>query len=93
MRRIVPLSSLSNGRCFTLTEPLSEADEDDAAERVATAREIVVPEAAWRVTNVGADIEAENALGDTRNFPLTTKVVELPRQGYDRLAARVRGER
>lgn len=93
MRRIVLLSSLTSGRCFTLSEPPSDLDEDLDAERVTTAREIITPEAAWRVVGVGAAIEAENALGDSREFAPTTKVVELPRQGFDRLAARVRGER
>ncbi|MFO0744272.1 MAG: hypothetical protein U1F43_01170 [Myxococcota bacterium] len=45
------------------------------------------------MTGAGDAIEAENALGDVQTFTPATKVVELPRQGYDRLAARVRGER
>lgn len=94
MRRIVLLSTLSPGRCFTLTEPQPDLDEDDEGERVTTAREIIVPEAAWKVNTVtAAEVQAENALGDDKTFALTTKVVELPRQGFDRLSARVRGER
>jgi len=94
VRRIVLLSTLTAGRCFTLTEPLSDSDEDDEGERVSTAREIIVPEAAWKVTgSAEGEVQAENALGEDRAFPPATKVVELPRQGFDRLAARVRGER
>jgi len=94
VRRIVLLSTLTAGRCFTLTEPPSDRDEDDDAERVTAGREIIVPEAAWRV-NGAADgqVQAENALGEDGTFPATTKVVELPRQGFDRLVARVRGAR
>ena len=94
MRRIVLLSTLTPGRCFTLSEPMSIAEEDEGGERLSTAREVIVPESAWKIGDpTGGDIEAENALGDTRTFAPTTKVIELPRQGYDRLAARVRGER
>lgn len=94
MRRIVLLSTLTAGRCFTLTDPPSDLDEDDDGERVKTGREIVVPEAAWKVTgSADGEVQAENALGEERSFPVATKVVELPRQGFDRLAARVRGTR
>ena len=94
MRRIVLLSTLTPGRCFTLAETPPDVDEDMENDRLTTAREIIVPEAAWRMVSVEADgIQAESALGDERTFPPTLKVVELPRQGYDRLAARVRGVR
>ncbi len=93
MRRIVLLSSLTPGRCFTLVEPPSEFEEDEHAERVVGGRSILTPEVAWKILTIGADTaECENALGESGNFETPTKVVELPRQGWDRLAARVRGE-
>lgn len=93
MRRIVPLSTLSSGRCFTLVEPPSEFDEDDRGERVVGARSILTPEVAWKVVGMeGGTCEAENALGESGQFGTDTRVVELPRQGWDRLATRVRGQ-
>lgn len=93
MRRIVLLSTLTPGRCFTMDEPSSEFDEDDRGERVLGGRSILTPEVAWKIINIaGAEAEAENALGESRRFETGTRVVELPRQGWDRLATRVRGE-
>ncbi len=94
MRRIVLLSSLTPGRCFTLLESPSEFDEDDRGDRLKSARSILTPEVAWKINQAAApnEIEAENALGDVRKFETGTKVVELPRSGWDRLSARVRGE-
>ncbi|MBL8787898.1 MAG: hypothetical protein JNJ59_23580 [Deltaproteobacteria bacterium] len=92
MRRIVLLSSLSPGRCFTLVEPPAEFDEDDRAERVTGAQSILTPEVAWKINAIeGSDFDAESAIGETQHFVGSTRVVELPRQGWDRLAARVRG--
>lgn len=93
MRRIVLLSTLTPGRCFTLVEPPSEFDEDERGERVTGGRSILTPEVAWKITSLsGAEAEAENALGESQRFETGTRVVELPRQGWDRLATRVRGE-
>lgn len=93
MRRIVLLSTLTPGRCFTLVEPPSEFEEDEAAERVTAGRSILTPEVAWKILTIqGTQAETENALGETKSFETNQKVVELPRQGWDRLATRVRGE-
>ncbi len=93
MRRIVLLSTLTPGRCFTLVEPPSEFDEDDRGERVVGGRSILTPEVAWKVVSLEGDkCEAENALGEAGQFDPGTRVVELPRQGWDRLATRVRGQ-
>ena len=93
MRRIVLLSTLTPGRCFTLVEPPSEFEEDDRGERVVGGRSILTPEVAWKISSIeGTEAEAENALGEVRRFELAARVVELPRQGWDRLATRVRGE-
>lgn len=92
MRRIVLLSSLTVGRCFTVAEQPAEFDEDERAAGLGAMRSIIVPEEAWRVTAVvGDEAECENALADVKRFPVKTKVTEIPRQGWDRLAARVRG--
>jgi len=93
VRRIVLLSTLTPGRCFTLVEPPSEFDEDDHAERVVGGRSILTPEVAWKILTItGALAETENALGESKSFETSMRVVELPRQGWDRLATRVRGE-
>lgn len=93
MRRIVLLSTLTPGRCFTLVEPVADFDENDPADRLSAARSILTPEAAWKYLQViDGEVEAENALGDIRRFATSSKVSELPRQGWDRLSERIRGE-
>lgn len=93
MRRIVLLSSLTPGRCFTLTEPITEFDEDEPGDRLAASRGVLGPEAVWKYLQlVEGEIEAENALGEVSRFAGSKKVSELPRQGFDRLAERVRNE-
>jgi hypothetical protein len=75
-----------------LADPPADFDEDDRAERVTGAQSILTPEVAWKINAVvGSDFDAENALGEDRRFPGSTRVVELPRQGWERLSARVRG--
>lgn len=93
MRRIVLLSTLTPGRCFTLVEPPSQFEEDDQAKRVVAGQSILTPDAAWKILSIqGAQFESENALGEAKTFEANLRVVELPRQGWDRLATRVRGE-
>ncbi len=93
MRRIVLLSSLTPGRCFTLVEPVADFDENEPGDRLSASRSILTPESAWRYNAVqDGEVECENALGDLRRFALSSKVSELPRQGWDRLSERVRGE-
>ncbi len=92
MRRVVLLSSLTVGRCFTVAESPAEFEEDERAAGLGAMRTIVVPEEAWRIVQtVGDEAECENALADVRRFPLKTKVTEIPRQGWDRLVQRFRG--
>ncbi len=93
VRRIVLLSTLTPGRCFTLAEPVADFDENEVGDRLLAARSILVPEAAWKYVQViDGEVESENAMGDVRRFALGSKVSELPRQGWDRLSERVRGE-
>ena len=93
VRRIVLLSSLTPGRCFSLAEPVADFDENEAGDRLLASRSVLGPEAAWKYVQViEGEVECENALGDIRRFAPTSKVSELPRQGWDRLSERVRGE-
>jgi len=90
VRRIVLLSSLTVGRCFTVAEQPAEYEEDERAAGLSAMRSIVVPEEAWKIIGVTADeIVAENAMQETQNFVPKLKVSEIPRQGWDRLAERV----
>jgi len=87
MRREILLSSLAVGRCFTLsTEAGGSSEETPQGARQTTS--ILSPADAWKVTDAGDDFEAENAAGESKTFSGDTKVVEIPRQGYDKLVAR-----
>jgi hypothetical protein len=87
MRRKVPLSSLGVGRCFTLDVPPGGSEE--TASEVTRTTPILPPAAAWKVTGEeGGQVTAESAAGERQAFDPELKVVEVPRQGYDALAAR-----
>lgn len=87
MRRKVLLSSLTVGKCFT-TVPIDEKEVVETPTGAKTATSVVAPEHAWRVTEVDAQVKAQSARGEARSFDPATKVVEIPRQGFDTLAAR-----
>lgn len=107
MARVVLLSSLSTGRCFTLAptegDPAAGAgtQEGGAAPAgqggVRQGKTILGPDAVWKVLGpasgegAAATVEAESAAGERRSFPAVAHVVEQPRQGYDRLVERARG--
>lgn len=87
MRRKVLLSSLGVGRCFTL-EVAPGGSEEKGSEVKRTAP-ILPPEAAWRITgDADGQVQAESATGQKETFAPDTKVIEVPRQGFDSLAAR-----
>ncbi len=91
MRRVVLLSSLTVGRCFTLAASPAEYAEDERAAGLGALRTIIPPEEAWRIAQViGDEVEAESAKSEVRRFPAGQKVVEIPRQGWQRLVDRVR---
>jgi hypothetical protein len=91
VRRVVLLSSLTVGRCFTLAESPAEFAEDERAGGLGALRTIIAPEEAWRVVQVvGDEIEAQSASSVVKRFPAGLKVVEIPRQGWERLVERVR---
>ena len=87
MRKIVYLSSLSIGRCFTLVTPPGEAESESKGATVS--RSLLSPQDAWKVkeeTDVG--FLAVNAQGEEQEFTGEIKVVEIPREGYEKLASR-----
>lgn|GEM_PF-1171467 len=91
MRRIVPLSSLTAGRCFTHAETPKVPDEDDKAKRFQTGISILQADVVWKVGAADeAGVSCESALGETTVLAPDTKVVEVPRQGFDRLVQRAR---
>ncbi|MCO5170480.1 MAG: hypothetical protein M9894_29440 [Planctomycetes bacterium] len=86
MRRPVLLSSLTVGRCFTLDVPPGGSEEPSGTE-VKKATPILAPDRAWKVTaEEDGQVVAESAAGERRTFAPDTKVVEVPRQGWDQLA-------
>ena len=86
--RKVQLESLSVGRCFTMpVEP--GPPEDGPADGIRKAVPVVDPADAWRVTDdAEAGFAAVSATGEEKTFAVDTEVVEIPRQGYDKLASR-----
>lgn len=91
MRKKVLLSNLTVGKCFT-TIPIDEKEVVETARGAKTATSVVAPEHAWRITDVDAEVKALNAKGEAKAFDPATKVVEIPRQGFDTLAARPAAE-
>ncbi len=97
MRRVVPLSSLTPGRCFTLAAPPAPAEIDDhdgpGPNRVASvfSRSVLQADAVFKVVGPGDDgVEVVDAAGASGTLEAATGVVEVARQGYERLAQRVR---
>jgi hypothetical protein len=86
MRTKVHVSSLSVGRCFTPAVEPGASAEEPSAEQARISKPVLGPENAWKVTAVEDDgVAAQSAAGTSETFPPTTEVVEIPRQGYDRL--------
>ena len=87
MRRKVLLSSLSVGRCFTLAvEPGGRTEESPSGGT--RSDPVLKPSDAWKViAEEDSSTTAENAVGESKAFDADSKVVEIPRQGYDRLVA------
>lgn len=99
MARKIYLSSLTAGRCFTVvaSDPpvsTSEGDKEEGthSQSLRQGRSMMDPSMAWRVLGVaGEEINAESAAGDQAAFPGKQLVIEVPRQGYDRLVERMKG--
>lgn len=93
MKRAVHVASLTPGRCFTLKPSEDVHEEGDQAERLTTSQSILAPEAVWKVLGAEAGgVRAESATKEVRVFTEKTLVIELPRQGWDRLAQRAASE-
>lgn len=98
---VVLLHTLGVGRCFTLpVEPAPPPAERPREETPSAgpgllrhAQPVLAPGQAWRVT--GEDPQGgllcESAAGARRAFPGAERVVEIPRQGWDKLAAALPG--
>ena len=87
MRRTVYLSSLTVGRCFTL--PVDPIPTEETPATLTKSESILPPDAAWKVTAADdAELTAHSASGEDKTFAADTKVVEIPRQGYERLVSR-----
>jgi hypothetical protein len=87
----VELSSLTTGRCFTL--PKEEVEkEDKPLPKGASLRRtdsVMAPEHAWKVSaDNDGQVECESASGEKKSFAADTKVVEIPREGWEKLKAR-----
>lgn len=88
MRRKIPLSTLSVGRCFTLIKEPGGASED-TQEGLTRQAPILAADDAWKVVGEDeGDLACENARGVGKTFAGDTEVVEIPRQGFDRLVER-----
>lgn len=95
MRRATPLSLLTSGRCFTLAEPASLLDDAaDGQSGFRYGKSILQPGMVFKVLGPaeagGGDVSVESAAGEATTLPTTTSVVEVPRDGFERLAARAR---
>lgn len=89
MRRKVHVSSLSVGRCFTISpEDAEPVETTESAEAATVSRSVMNADNAWKVTAGGDPVSATNARGESREFAANTLVSEIPRQGFDRMAER-----
>lgn len=93
MKRKITIDTLTPGRCFAAV-PESPAPSEGDAKAFSYGKAILSPEFVWRVIGPGDDgtVEAENARGVREHHAANSLVVEVPRQGYERLVSRVREE-
>lgn len=89
MRRKVLLSSLSVGRCFTQAIEPGGSTEESSEKAAKRSDPVLSADNAWKITgDADGGFAAENAAGESQEFKGELEVVEIPRQGYDKLAAR-----
>ena len=89
MRRKILLESLSVGRCFTLALEPGGSTETESETLARRSDSVLTGEDAWKVVeDKDAEFVAESARGVRKGFPKTSEVVEIPRQGYERLVQR-----
>lgn len=86
MRKKIRLESLAVGRCFTLVSEPGGSTEETPAGAVRTGTILPASEA-WKVVGQeAADYACVSASGESKSFGGDTEVVEIPRQGFDKLA-------
>ena len=94
MAREAFLSSLSVGRCFRLAKAPDNGGSESSspsAESVSQARSVMTADRVYKVTSVEDDqVHAVNAEGHSESFGAKTLVVELAREGYERLVERAK---
>ncbi len=91
--RKVLLSSLTPGRCFTLPTPPPEPAESAGATSVRHAATSVTADRAFRVVGPrDGGIAVVTAEGKESVLGKDAEVVEIPREGYERLVERARTE-
>jgi hypothetical protein len=88
MRRKVLLSSLTVGRCFTVPVDDDGSGTAETDDKAVVARAVMSAENVWKVTAAGDAVSAENANGECSSFDAALPVLEIPRQGYDRMVER-----
>lgn len=90
MRRKLPLSFLTVGRCFAHDPNESDGFEEPGSTGAAMARTVMAPASVWRVVQPGdSEVQCINALGAEQLFAAGLYVGEVPRGGFDRLVERV----
>lgn len=87
---VVRLESLGVGRCFTLpVEPGASAPAQGGAGQLRTATPLLAPDQAWKVAGEAeGGLACESASGLVRTFAGEERVVEIPRQGWEKLRER-----
>ncbi|MEL6180778.1 MAG: hypothetical protein AAFS10_17585 [Myxococcota bacterium] len=90
MRRDILLSSLTIGRCFTISPNAKRDDDDDmAGGSFRIGKAIISPSMAWKISaTTDEGVVAENVGGESMTFASDTLVVEISREGFERMASR-----
>lgn len=92
-RREVYLSSLTAGRCFTVAPGEASSETQPPQQpgdkaRLQQGRAMMSAQNAYKVVAPhGDEVLVENALGEQSELGGRTLVVEIPREGFERLAA------
>ena len=88
--REVFLSSLTIGRCFTFTPRAAEDDDNSLTSgSFRVGKSILTANTVWKIQSITDDaVEAVNVAGEQQTFPPDDLVVELSREGFDRLKSR-----
>ena len=87
MKQKVYVSSLTVGRCFTVAPEGDDGFESSGATASKQVRTIMSADKVWKVTGVADDeVQAVNAAGAQDSFGAKLLVLEVSREGFDRLA-------